>query len=73
MAGMTDHPLGKPPIDAMELSPRRVRAVLGGVVVFDTTHARYLWEWPHYPQYYIPVDDVIRCEAERSLILAKHG
>ena len=58
MAGMTDHPLGKPPIDAMELSPRRVRAVLGGVVVLDTTRARYLWEWPHYPQYYIPVDDV---------------
>ena len=55
---MTDHPLGKPPIDAMELAPRRVRAVLGGVVVFDTTRARYLWEWPHYPQYYIPVDDV---------------
>jgi hypothetical protein len=23
---MTDHPLGKPPIDAMELAPRRVRA-----------------------------------------------
>ncbi len=24
-------------------------------------------------EYYIPVDDVIRCEAERSLLLAKHG
>src|SRR3954452_8214956 len=55
---MTDHPLGKPPIDAMEPAPRRVRAVLGGVVGLDTTRARDLWEWPHYPQYYIPVDDV---------------
>jgi uncharacterized protein (DUF427 family) len=27
-------------------------------VVLDTTRAVYLWEWPHYPQYYIPVADV---------------
>jgi len=24
----------------------------------DTTSALYVWEWSHYPQYYIPVDDI---------------
>ena len=31
---------------------------LGGATVFDTTRALYVWEWPKYPQYYIPVADV---------------
>ena len=42
----------------IEPVPRRIRAVLGGEVVLDTTKALYVWEWPHYPQYYIPVGDV---------------
>jgi len=41
-----------------EPAPRRVRGVLGGRTVFDTTNARYVWEWPFYPQYYIPVADI---------------
>lgn len=40
-------------------SPRRVRGYLGGEVVFDTTNARYVWDIPPYPQYYIPVEDVV--------------
>jgi uncharacterized protein (DUF427 family) len=28
-------------------------------VVVDTTRALYVWEWPQYPQYYIPVGDVL--------------
>ena len=28
--------------------------------MLDTTRALYVWEWPHYPQYYIPLDDVHR-------------
>jgi uncharacterized protein (DUF427 family) len=32
--------------------------VLAGRTVFDTTRARYVWEWPPYPQYYIPLADV---------------
>jgi uncharacterized protein (DUF427 family) len=32
--------------------------VAGGQVVFDTTAARYVWEWPYYPQYYVPLADV---------------
>ncbi|MDQ2750243.1 MAG: DUF427 domain-containing protein [Actinomycetota bacterium] len=42
----------------VEPCPRRVRATLGGRTVFDTTGARYVWEWPYYPQYYIPVEDI---------------
>jgi uncharacterized protein (DUF427 family) len=38
--------------------PRRIRGRLGGRTIFDTTRARYVWEWSHYPQYYIPLDDV---------------
>jgi uncharacterized protein (DUF427 family) len=46
------------PADHVEPVPRRVRAVLGGQVVLDTTAALYVWESPNYPQYYIPVTDV---------------
>lgn len=38
--------------------PRRIRAVHGSEVVLDTTDALYVWEWPAYPQYYIPRRDV---------------
>jgi len=42
----------------IERSPRRVRGFLGTELVFDTTAARYVWEVPYYPQYYIPLADV---------------
>ncbi len=42
----------------IEPAPRRVRGFLGHQLVFDTTSARYVWEVPYYPQYYIPVADV---------------
>jgi uncharacterized protein (DUF427 family) len=42
----------------VEPSPRRVRGYGGGQLVFDTTHALYVWEVPNYPQYYIPRADV---------------
>lgn len=38
--------------------PRRVRGFAGRHVVFDTISALYVWEWPHYPQFYIPSADV---------------
>ncbi len=38
--------------------PRRIRAVLAGKTVVDTTAARYVWEWPPFPQYYVPLADV---------------
>jgi uncharacterized protein (DUF427 family) len=42
----------------IEPAPRRVRGFLGYELVFDTTAARYVWEVPYYPQYYIPSADV---------------
>ncbi|MEU8813374.1 DUF427 domain-containing protein [Actinoplanes sp. NPDC048796] len=57
--GMTsDFPREIAAVNQMEPSPRRVRAMLGGRVVVDTTRAVYLWEIPSYPQYYIPIEDV---------------
>jgi uncharacterized protein (DUF427 family) len=38
--------------------PRRIRGVISGETVVDTTRALYVWEWPHYPQYYLPKADV---------------
>jgi uncharacterized protein (DUF427 family) len=55
---MTDYPKMIVPLNHVEAVPRRVRAVLGGQVVLDTVEARYVWEAPYYPQYYIPVKDV---------------
>src|SRR5215468_4950818 len=42
----------------VEPVPRRIRAFLAGEKVFDTIRALYVWEWPNYPQYYIPLADV---------------
>ena len=42
-----------------EQCPRRIRAWLGGELVVDTTSAAYGWEFPYYPQYYVPVRDVV--------------
>jgi uncharacterized protein (DUF427 family) len=53
-----DYPQMLAQADHVEPAPRRVRATFGGEQIFDTTRARYVWEWPHYPQYYIPADDI---------------
>src|SRR6201984_3771174 len=42
----------------IEPAPRRVRGYFDNRLVFDTTGARYVWEIPYYPQYYIPISDV---------------
>lgn len=39
-------------------SERRVRAMLGGEIVADTTSPLLVWEVPYYPTYYIPEADV---------------
>jgi uncharacterized protein (DUF427 family) len=45
-------------VGQMVPSARRVRAMVDGRVVVDTTRAVYVWEHPAYPQYYLPVEDV---------------
>ncbi len=42
----------------IEPAPRRVRGYLGHELVFDTIAARYVWEIPYYPAYYVPLADV---------------
>jgi uncharacterized protein (DUF427 family) len=42
----------------MQPCPRRIRARRGGATVLDTLRAFYVWEVPHYPAYYLPIDDV---------------
>lgn len=49
-----DYPPSIATVGQIEPVPRRIRAVLSGEVVLDTTAARYVWEWPHYPQYSSP-------------------
>jgi uncharacterized protein (DUF427 family) len=57
---VSEYPRSIVAVNHVEPVPRRIRAMLGGETVFDTTQARYVWEWPHYPQYYIPIDDIQR-------------
>src|ERR687894_797040 len=51
-----EYPQSLVPVGHVEPAPRRVRAFLGGRTVLDTERARYVWEWPPYPQYYQPGD-----------------
>ena len=54
----TTYPPAAARTDDVAPVPRRIRGRLGGRTIFDTTRARYVWEWSHYPQYYVPRDDV---------------
>ncbi|MCJ1393307.1 hypothetical protein MMC18_006179 [Xylographa bjoerkii] len=42
----------------VEDSPKRVRILQDGKYIVDTTHAKYVWEHPYYPQYYVPRSEV---------------
>lgn len=64
---MNDYPASIVPVNHVAPAPRRVRAYLGAEKVLDTNRALYVWEWPHYPQYYIPLADV------RSDLLVPEG
>jgi uncharacterized protein (DUF427 family) len=58
MTAERDYPQPAAALGRIEPAPRRVRGYLGDALVFDTTAARYVWEVPYYPQYYIPLADV---------------
>ena len=55
---MNDYPAAITAVNHVEPVPRRIRAYLGTEKALDTTRALYVWEWPNYPQYYIPLADV---------------
>ncbi len=42
----------------VEPSRKRVRAILGGEVIVDSTRPLLVWEIPYYPTYYFPRADV---------------
>lgn len=42
----------------VERGQKRVRAYLGGQLVFDTKRPVLVWESPWYPTYYVPAEDV---------------
>ena len=42
----------------VEKTPRRVRGLFDGSYIFDTTQAQYVWEFPYYPQFYIPMQNL---------------
>ena len=66
-ASLAGFPAAIAQANRIEPVPRRIRGVLADEVVFDTTRAWYVWEWPYYPQYYIPLADV------RSGVLTSEG
>ena len=55
---MADHPDMLTEINIVEPVPRRVRALASDRTVVDTTAARYVWENPWYPQFYLPPSSV---------------
>jgi len=48
---------GRGPVRA-EPSGKRVRVFLGGRLLVDSDDASYVWDIPHYPQYYLPLAHV---------------
>ncbi len=66
-AAVPDYPRTIAPINHVEPVPRRIRASIGGSTVLDTTAARYVWEWPNYPQFYIPFADI-----DQSVLVDEH-
>ena len=69
---MTDYPQTIVPVGHSEPVPRRVRAVLDGEVIVDTVRALYVWEWPPYPQYYLPRADFRAGVAVDDLVAEEH-
>ncbi|WP_033289574.1 DUF427 domain-containing protein [Amycolatopsis jejuensis] len=55
---MADYPAAPVEAGHVEPVPRRVRATLAGVTIVDSSRAKYVWEWPYYPQFYLPLDDI---------------
>jgi uncharacterized protein (DUF427 family) len=42
----------------IEPGTKRVRVMLGGEIIADTTSPLLVWEVPYYPTYYFPPGDV---------------
>lgn len=69
---MADYPEPIAGVGHTEPVPRRVRAMLDGEVIVDTVRALYVWEWPAYPQYYLPAADIRPGVAVDDLVADVH-
>ncbi|MFI2300361.1 DUF427 domain-containing protein [Actinacidiphila glaucinigra] len=67
------HPSLIAPVGHVEPVPRRIRGLIGGRVVFDTRRALYVWEWQAYPQFSIPVEDLVDGELVDEHHTEHHG
>lgn len=56
--GHRGYPAPITPVNHVEPVPRRIRGIVAGTSVLDTVRALYVWEWPYYPQYYVPLADI---------------
>lgn len=58
VVAVNDYP--RPPVDAGRIAPvpKRIRARIDDEYVVDTTRAKYVWEHPAFPAYYVPLADV---------------
>ncbi|PVH83696.1 DUF427-domain-containing protein [Cadophora sp. DSE1049] len=56
----------------MEDTPRRVRGLLGGKYIFDTLEAKYVWEHPYYPYFYVP-HDAFAMNVQFEKVISKKG
>jgi uncharacterized protein (DUF427 family) len=68
---MSDYPKMIVPVGHVEPVPRRIRAYRGAALVIDTTRAMYVWERPHYPQYFVPLADVDQSLLDQASTLPK--
>src|SRR5215472_9949878 len=54
-----------------EPTRKRIRILLGGELVADTTDAMLVWEVPYYPAYYIPARDVRAALGDPEVLTVK--
>ena len=52
----------------LEDSPRRIRALLYGKFIFDSTNTKLVWEHPYYPSYYLPRDALQNAELAHEAV-----
>ena len=46
-----------------------MRALFNHAVVVDTTRARHVWEHPSFPQFYVPIEDILGPAAVVKLVV----
>jgi uncharacterized protein (DUF427 family) len=52
------HGLASNPPTKIETPARRVRVLFNKKIIADSSAARFVWEQPYYPTYYLPFADV---------------